>query len=138
MPKSARKLSRKLKGEKEDQEGDEEEEEIDRLTVCSHPQSFLGVLTLSLSPRKQRADAWLFPILGSIVLFSLFLALRYAKELVNRVLAGYFCIIGTVALARLLTACAKVSTKEERWNKLTKVSFMFLPYPARGVDTDFS
>lgn len=99
MPKSARKLSRKLKGEKEDQEGDEEEEEIDRLT---------------------RADAWLFPILGSIVLFSLFLALRYAKELVNRVLAGYFCIIGTVALARLLTACAKVSTKEERWNKLTK------------------
>lgn len=46
-----------------------------------------------------RKDAMKFPLMGSIMLFSLFLAFKFLpKDLVNLVLSAYFVLIGTVAL----------------------------------------
>jgi minor histocompatibility antigen H13 len=60
---------------------DEEEEEFDRLT-CN--------------------DALLFPILGSAVLFSLYLAFKYLdRDMLNIVLKSYFAVIGALGLARV-------------------------------------
>lgn len=67
MPKEAKKRLRAHRGEKEpaEDEDDEDDEEIDRLTA---------------------ADAYMFPVLGSIVLFGLYLAFQYlSKEWINRV-----------------------------------------------------
>jgi minor histocompatibility antigen H13 len=48
-------------------------------------------------------DALMFPILGSIVLFSLYLAFKYLdKEMLNLVLKVYFAAIGVLGLARVI------------------------------------
>jgi minor histocompatibility antigen H13 len=46
-----------------------------------------------------KKDAMKFPLMGSIMLFSLFLAFKFLpKDLVNLVLSAYFVLIGTAAL----------------------------------------
>ena len=50
----------------------------------------------------QAADAYLFPVLGSVVLGSLFLAFKYlGKDLINRILGYYFVLVGTGGVARV-------------------------------------
>jgi minor histocompatibility antigen H13 len=45
-----------------------------------------------------------FPIVGSCVLFGLFVLFRFLpKELVNTVLTGYFLLIGVAAITATLT-----------------------------------
>ena len=44
----------------------------------------------------------MFPLIGSAVLFSLYLIFRYVnKEYVNYLVTGYFAIIGVAALTKL-------------------------------------
>jgi len=46
-----------------------------------------------------KKDAMKFPLMGSIMLFSLFLAFKFLpKDLINLVLSAYFVLIGTAAL----------------------------------------
>eukprot|EP00887_Chlorella_sp_A99_P006988 scaffold2.g6988.t1 len=46
-----------------------------------------------------RSDAMKFPLVGSVVLFSLFLCFRFLpKEVVNNILAAYFVVLGMLAL----------------------------------------
>lgn len=48
-------------------------------------------------------EAMRFPIMGSLVLFSLFLVFKFLpKDLVNMVLTGYFGVLGTIALTAVL------------------------------------
>lgn len=55
----------------------------------------------------QASDAYLFPLLGSCVLLSLFCAFKYLdKALVNRILGAYFVLMGTGGLARV-SCCAR-------------------------------
>ena len=47
----------------------------------------------------RKEDAYQFPILGSISLFSLYLAFKFLdKSLVNLLIGLYFCIVGCIAL----------------------------------------
>ncbi|WFD05204.1 hypothetical protein MVES1_000532 [Malassezia vespertilionis] len=47
--------------------------------------------------------AWAFPLIGSAVLFSLFLAFKYLnKELINLLIATYFTVIGLVTIPTAL------------------------------------
>lgn len=51
---------------------------------------------------EQATDAYIFPVLGSIVLVSLYLAFKYLdKAMVNMLLGGYFALLGTAGLARV-------------------------------------
>jgi minor histocompatibility antigen H13 len=48
-------------------------------------------------------DAFNFPIIGSVVLFSLFLLFKYLpKDLVNTVLSVYFVVLGTLGVTATL------------------------------------
>ncbi|KAL8281154.1 hypothetical protein RQP46_006512 [Phenoliferia psychrophenolica] len=101
MPKSAKRLLRASRGEADaDDDDSEEEESIDRLTA---------------------EDAYLFPILGSVVLGSLFLAFKYlGKDLINQILGYYFLLVGTGGVARMLSVGVKAGCSPSRWKGLTK------------------
>ncbi|KDE08853.1 hypothetical protein MVLG_00953 [Microbotryum lychnidis-dioicae p1A1 Lamole] len=90
MPREAKRRWRKARGQEEDEEEDEEDEEdevVDRLTA---------------------QDAYLFPILGSVVLFSLYLAFTFLdKEMINRILGAYLALMGVGAMAKVLVSGIK-------------------------------
>ncbi|GAA5909639.1 hypothetical protein JCM6882_008451 [Rhodosporidiobolus microsporus] len=103
MPKEAKKRLRALKGEKkakEEEESDDEDEEVERLT---------------------RDDAYWFPVLGSVVLFSLFLAFKYLPKIwINRILGGYMALMAVFGLVRSGSKVARKVVGNERWRKLDK------------------
>ena len=50
-----------------------------------------------------KQDAMRFPLIGSCVLFGFFLLFKFLpKEIVNRLLTGYFCLLGVFALTATL------------------------------------
>lgn len=50
----------------------------------------------------QRSDAYWFPVLGGVVLTSLYLAFKYLDKVwINRIIGGYFVIAGVGALAKV-------------------------------------
>lgn len=51
--------------------------------------------------RMETKDAMMFPVIGSIVLFSLYCVFKYLpKEWVNFVIKGYFCLFGVLVLSQ--------------------------------------
>ncbi|TIA83123.1 hypothetical protein E3P77_01335 [Wallemia ichthyophaga] len=81
-PKATKKLIRESKGELEDDE-DEKDEDV--------------------SEKLNAGDAKMFPIIGSAVLGSLFLIVKYvSKEYLNILLGGYFALFGGFAGAKYL------------------------------------
>jgi minor histocompatibility antigen H13 len=72
-----------------------------------------------------RKDALKFPVVGSVILFSLFLAFKFLpKDMVNLVLSAYFVMLGTAALIAtaepVLTSFGVAS-----FNKLSDASVNF-------------
>ncbi|GAA6034028.1 hypothetical protein JCM8097_000656 [Rhodosporidiobolus ruineniae] len=103
MPKAAKKKLKQLEGEKETKEQDDEDDEEDQVE------------------RLSREDAYWFPVLGSVVLFSLFLAFKYLPKIwVNRILAGYMALMAVAGLSRTGVKLGRKAVGEERWGKLSK------------------
>lgn len=48
-------------------------------------------------------DAYRFPLVGSLALASLFLAFKYFKEIANKLLSFYFCLVGIYTLTSSLS-----------------------------------
>lgn len=74
-----------------------------------------------------QSDAYMFPIIGSLCLFSFYLLFKFfSKEYINLLLTAYFGIFGTVSLAGMLGAMfhallpEKVAIKEARMVNLIK------------------
>ena len=62
-----------------------------------------GVTSQTETLRKE--DAYQFPLLGSVSLFSLYLAFKFLdKDLVNFLIGFYFCAVGCVALFATLSS----------------------------------
>jgi minor histocompatibility antigen H13 len=54
------------------------------------------------------ADAYMFPIIGSCVLFSMYLAFRYLdKKYINYFLTAYFSVMGCAAVTKVFLMLAK-------------------------------
>ncbi|KAI5477192.1 minor histocompatibility antigen H13 [Pseudohyphozyma bogoriensis] len=95
-------LPKKLKREARANGPKEEQEEEDDIDI----------------ERIRSEDAWLFPIIGSAVLFSLFLAFKYLdKKLINQLLGAYFAFVGTAAVARVVIASTKFTVGATRWRR---------------------
>jgi minor histocompatibility antigen H13 len=78
---SLKKIKPEASSKKDDDFSDDEEEKSESLS---------------------KEDAYMFPILGSGVLFSLYLVFRYLnKEYINYLLTGYFGLIGVAALTNM-------------------------------------
>jgi len=53
--------------------------------------------------RLTGADAYLFPVIGSVFLFSFYLVFKFCpKEYINYLLTAYFSVFGTASLSKLL------------------------------------
>ncbi|KAG2187085.1 hypothetical protein INT44_004755 [Umbelopsis vinacea] len=62
----------------------------------------------SITESLSANDAWMFPVFGSGVLFSLYLLFRFLnKEYINYLLTGYFAILGCAAVAKVGLLLAK-------------------------------
>lgn len=59
--------------------------------------------------QMSRKDAWMFPVVGSCMLLSLYFVFKYLPEYyVNLAVKGYFFAIGTFALCATLAVAAQV------------------------------
>ncbi|GAA6064332.1 hypothetical protein JCM10212_003577 [Sporobolomyces blumeae] len=105
VPKSVKHKWREISGKKltkEEQHEEDEEDDVERLTA---------------------EDAYIFPILGSCVLFGLFLAFKYLdKALLNKILGGYVALMGIGALGRTMGDVLKLALGAKRNAQLAKYS----------------
>lgn len=70
-------------------------------------------------------EAAKFPIVGSAMLFGLYLAIKYlGKQIVNYLLLGYFAIGGVESINELVDTYAPESTKENTLKPLEKKKFL--------------
>ncbi|WFD33937.1 ribulose-phosphate 3-epimerase [Malassezia cuniculi] len=71
-------------------------------------------------------DAWLFPVIGSAVLFGLFLLFKYInKEYINLLLGAYFALAGTASLTMVATFVGRSLIGVEAWRRITKSRIRF-------------
>lgn len=62
------------------------------------------------------SDAYLFPIFGSVVLFSLYLIFKFLDpKLINNLITAYFAIVGFLAISKVSNQIARSSVGEKRW-----------------------
>jgi len=97
------KLLKKVKEDKDTTEDDEDEEEED------------------IPDRLSAADAYLFPVLGSIVLFGMYLIVKFlGKEWINKILGWYFTFAGIGSVWKCSTSLAKWAYGQERWKTFSR------------------
>lgn len=100
----ARKASRKgKKAKKPDAEDEDEDDEDDD----DEP---------SASETLTSSDAWLFPVIGSFVLFSMYLVFKFLdRKWVDRVLGVYFGIVGFASVIKAFTLITAGAVGQKRW-----------------------
>ncbi|KAJ3735660.1 signal peptide peptidase-domain-containing protein [Lentinula guzmanii] len=82
--------------------------------------------------RLSLEDAWLFPIIGSVVLFGLFVVIKYfGKEWINWLLGWYFSIAGIGSVWKSLVSLTRYLLGNEQWQRFERFS---VHVKRRGVD----
>ncbi|KAN0107196.1 Signal peptide peptidase domain containing protein [Russula decolorans] len=72
------------------------------------------------SARLTAEDAWLFPLLGSVLLVGLFLVVKYlGKEWINWFMSLYFGLAGLYSVPHSLISLAKFTLGIQRWSQFT-------------------
>ncbi|EPQ28174.1 uncharacterized protein PFL1_04501 [Pseudozyma flocculosa PF-1] len=78
----------------------------------------------TMTERLTSSDAWLFPVMGSAVLFGMFLVFKYInKEYVNMLLGVYFGLVGCFAVSKVFVAVTKAATPRSLWKRLPAFRF---------------
>jgi len=74
-----------------------------------------------LPERLSLEDAWLFPIIGSVVLFGLFLVIKYfGKEWINWILGWYFSVAGIGSVWKSSVTLVRYLLGDERWKSFER------------------
>ncbi|KAJ3724448.1 peptidase A22B, signal peptide peptidase [Lentinula raphanica] len=82
--------------------------------------------------RLSLEDAWLFPIMGSVVLFGLFVVIKFfGKEWINWLLGWYFSIAGIGSVWKSLVSLTRYLLGNEQWKRFERFS---VHVKRRGVD----
>ncbi|KAH9978656.1 signal peptide peptidase-domain-containing protein [Lactifluus volemus] len=72
-------------------------------------------------PRLTSEEAWLFPVIGSVLLGGLFLVIKYfGKEWINWLLSLYFILAGFYSVPHSLIRLAKIMYGTQRWNEFDR------------------
>ncbi|KII92377.1 hypothetical protein PLICRDRAFT_154841 [Plicaturopsis crispa FD-325 SS-3] len=83
-----------------------------------------------ITDRMSSEDAWLFPIIGSVVLFGLYTIVKYfGKEWINYLLGWYFSVAGVGSVWNSLIAVTRLVVGEQKWKSFDKVSLLALKGP---------
>ncbi|KAL0956599.1 hypothetical protein HGRIS_002736 [Hohenbuehelia grisea] len=76
-----------------------------------------------VSERMSSEDAWLFPVIGSVTLFGLYLVVKYlGPEWINYLLGWYFSLAGVASVWKTATSFARFVVGETQWKKFDKNS----------------
>lgn len=98
--------ARRQKKPKGDTEEDDEEEEEDE----DEP---------SVSETLTSSDAWLFPVIGSVVLFSLYCVFKFLdRKWVDRILGTYFGFVGFFAVFKAFSTLLSGIVGYQKWRSL--------------------
>lgn len=80
--------------------------------------------------RVSSNDAWIFPIIGSVALFGLYLIVKhFGKEWLNWFLAWYFSFIGALCVWKSAASFSRLVVGNERWKKFDRVRVFILKGP---------
>jgi minor histocompatibility antigen H13 len=84
--------------------------------------------------RLSSEDAWLFPVFGSVVLFGLYMIVKYfGKEWINYLMGWYFSITGVGSVWKSLVSLARFVLGHERWRRFEKTKLLILKGPRELV-----
>ncbi|OBZ68284.1 Minor histocompatibility antigen H13 [Grifola frondosa] len=80
--------------------------------------------------RLSSTDAYLFPIIGSVVLFGLYLVLKYfGREWITWLLQWYFTVAGVGSVSKSLISLSRWVVGLSRWKQCEKYQLLFLKGP---------
>lgn len=80
--------------------------------------------------RVSSNDAWIFPIIGSVALFGIYLIVKhFGKEWLNWFLAWYFSFIGALCVWKSAVSFSRLVVGSERWKKFDRVRVFILKGP---------
>lgn len=87
-----------------------------------------------------KKDAMRFPLVGSIVLFSLFLAFKFLpKEIVNAILSAYFVFLGMLAVVACIDPQLRPLVPKSLGEREIKISIPAIPVVLKeGLDFSFT
>ncbi|KAI6046154.1 signal peptide peptidase-domain-containing protein [Pisolithus marmoratus] len=84
----------------------------------------------NISEALSSADAWIFPIIGSVALFSTYLLVQYfGKEWLNRLLGWYLSFVGAGCVWRCLVRLARLVTGKDYWRQFDQTRIFILKGP---------
>jgi len=88
--------------------------------------------------RLSSGDAWLFPVFGSMALFSLYMVVKYfGKEWINYLLGWYFSLAGVGSMWKSLISLAIFALGSDRWKKFDKTKLLILKGPREVTSLSF-
>ncbi|KAI0081912.1 hypothetical protein K474DRAFT_1768145 [Panus rudis PR-1116 ss-1] len=69
-----------------------------------------------IEDRLSSSDAWMFPIIGSVILFGLYIFVKYfGKEWINWLLQWYFAVAGVGSVSKSLISLVRWIIGKPRW-----------------------
>lgn len=84
----------------------------------------------SISEQLSSADAWTFPIIGSVALFATYLLVQYfGKEWLNRLLGWYLSFVGAGCVWRCLVRLARLGAGKDCWQRFDQTRVFVLKGP---------
>ncbi|KAH0827482.1 signal peptide peptidase-domain-containing protein [Lanmaoa asiatica] len=88
--------------------------------------------------RMSSTDAWLFPIVGSMALFGMYMVVTYVgKEWINWLLGWYFSIAGVGSVWKSTVSLAKFVIGREKWRTFDRNRILLLQGPLEVVSLSF-
>ncbi|KAI9572203.1 signal peptide peptidase-domain-containing protein [Boletus coccyginus] len=88
--------------------------------------------------RMSSSDAWLFPIVGSVVLFGMYVVVKYVgKEWINWLLGWYFSVAGAGSVWKSTVSLVKFVIGRERWRTFDRNRLLLLRGPLEVVSLSF-
>ena len=80
----------------------------------------------SISESLSSGDAYMFPVIGSCVLFSMYLAFKFLdKKYINYVLTAYFSVMGCAAVTKTLLMAVKKIVPVSALKNIAKYKITF-------------
>ncbi|KAF9244888.1 signal peptide peptidase-domain-containing protein [Melanogaster broomeanus] len=88
--------------------------------------------------RMSSSDAWMFPIIGSVVLFGLYMIVKYfGTEWINWVLGWYFSIAGVGSVWKFTVSIARFVVGKDRWRQFDRNRLLILKGPLEIISLSF-
>ncbi|CAL1707111.1 unnamed protein product [Somion occarium] len=82
-----------------------------------------------IEDRLSSSDAWFFPVIGSVILFGLYIVVKYiGKEWINWLLQWYFTVAGVGSVGKSLISLTRWTLGTTWWKHFDRHRFVYLKH----------